>query len=65
MILQCGADSLAHDLIGDFNLSSKGHGECVEYMKQFDVPMIVIGGGGYTIPNVARLWTHETAVLLD
>lgn len=26
--------------------------------------MIVLGGGGYTIENVARCWTYETAVLL-
>ena len=27
--------------------------------------MLVLGGGGYTKKNVARCWTHETAVLLD
>jgi hypothetical protein len=24
----------------------------------------VLGGGGYTVRNVARCWTYETAVLL-
>jgi histone deacetylase 1/2 len=27
--------------------------------------MLVLGGGGYTIRNVARCWAYETAVLLD
>ena len=27
--------------------------------------MLVLGGGGYTIRNVARCWSLETAVLLD
>ena len=45
-------------------MSSKGHGECVNYMSSFNIPMIVLGGGGYTIDNVAKCWTHETAVLL-
>jgi histone deacetylase 1/2 len=27
--------------------------------------MLVLGGGGYTIRNVARCWCYETAVLLD
>lgn len=27
--------------------------------------MLVLGGGGYTKRNVARCWTHETAVLLN
>ena len=29
----------------------------------FGKPMLVLGGGGYKIVNVARCWTYETAVL--
>jgi histone deacetylase 1/2 len=65
VVLQCGADSLAGDKLGCFNLSMKGHANCVAYVKSFGVPMIVVGGGGYTIRNVARAWTFETAVLLN
>ncbi|KAG0206022.1 hypothetical protein BGX28_002478 [Mortierella sp. GBA30] len=65
VVLQCGADSLAGDKLGCFNLSMKGHANCVAYVKSFGVPMIVVGGGGYTVRNVARAWTFETAVLLD
>lgn len=53
------------DRLGSFNLSIKGHGECVRFMKQFQVPLLVLGGGGYTIRNVARCWTYETAVLTE
>uniref|UniRef100_A0A8C9S5S5 Histone deacetylase 2 n=1 Tax=Scleropages formosus TaxID=113540 RepID=A0A8C9S5S5_SCLFO len=38
---------------------------CVEYMKSFNLPVLMLGGGGYTIRNVARCWTYETAVALD
>jgi histone deacetylase 1/2 len=31
-------------------------------MKSFGVPLLILGGGGYTIRNVARAWTYETAV---
>lgn len=65
VVLQCGADSLAGDRLGSFNLSIKGHGECVNYMKSFQVPLLVLGGGGYTIRNVARCWTYETSVLTE
>ena len=65
VVLQCGADSLAGDRLGCFNLSLKGHAECVEYVKSFNLPMLVLGGGGYTVRNVARCWTYETSVLLN
>lgn len=65
IVLQCGADSLGCDRLGCFNLSIKGHGECVQYAKTFNLPMLVLGGGGYTIKNVARCWAYETSLLVD
>jgi histone deacetylase 1/2 len=64
VVLQCGADSLAGDRLGCFNLSMKGHAACVDFVKGFNLPMLVVGGGGYTIRNVARAWTYETGLLL-
>lgn len=34
-------------------------------MKSYNLPTLVLGGGGYTIKNVARCWSYETALLLD
>lgn len=65
IVLQCGSDSLAKDRLGCFNLSIKGHGACVEYMKSFGIPMMCLGGGGYTVRNVARAWTYETSVVTE
>ncbi|NXX97252.1 HDAC3 deacetylase, partial [Centropus bengalensis] len=62
---QCGADSLGCDRLGCFNLSIRGHGECVEYVKSFNIPLLVLGGGGYTVRNVARCWTYETSLLVE
>ncbi|URE31337.1 histone deacetylase [Musa troglodytarum] len=62
VVLQCGADSLAGDRLGSFNLSVKGHADCLRYLRSFNVPMMVLGGGGYTMCNVARCWCYETAV---
>mmetsp|Transcript_24573 Transcript_24573/g.53697 ORF Transcript_24573/g.53697 Transcript_24573/m.53697 type:complete len:450 (+) Transcript_24573:336-1685(+) len=64
IVLQSGADSLAGDRLGVFNLSNKGHAACHKFMASFGVPMLVLGGGGYKIKNVARCWTYETGVLL-
>jgi histone deacetylase 1/2 len=63
VVLQCGADSLTGDRLGCFNLSLKGHAECVEFVKGFDLPTLVLGGGGYTMRNVARCWAYETSVI--
>jgi histone deacetylase 1/2 len=64
VVLQCGADSLTGDRLGCFNLSIQGHGKCVEYVRSFNLPTLVLGGGGYTIRNVARCWVYETSVVL-
>jgi len=65
VVLQCGADSLSGDRLGCFNLSTKGHGKCVEFMKKFNLPLMILGGGGYTLRNVARLWAYETSILCE
>ena len=65
VVLQCGADSLYGDRLGRLQLSVEGHARCVQFIKSFNLPLLVLGGGGYTIQNVARCWAHETAVLLD
>ncbi|KAF2138306.1 uncharacterized protein K452DRAFT_256491 [Aplosporella prunicola CBS 121167] len=62
IVLQCGADSLGGDRLGKFNLNIKAHGSCVEYVKSRNLPLLMLGGGGYTPRNVARTWCHETAV---
>jgi histone deacetylase 1/2 len=64
VVLQCGADSLAGDRLGCFNLSVRGHADCLRYLRSFNVPLMVLGGGGYTIRNVARCWCYEVSFYL-
>ena len=52
------------DRLGCFNLSVRGHAKCVRHMLTYNLPTLVLGGGGYTIRNVSRCWTYETAVVL-
>lgn len=65
IVFQCGADSLGTDRLGCFNLSLTGHGACLAYAKSFGLPLLALGGGGYTIRNVSRCWTYETSLLAD
>lgn len=64
IVLQCGGDSLSGDRLGCFNLSMRGHANCVKFVKSFNKPTLVVGGGGYTMRNVARTWAFETGVLV-
>lgn len=63
--LQCGADSLAGDRLGRFNLQVQGHGACVAFCKRLKLPLLLFGGGGYTPRNVARAWAYETAIAIE
>ncbi len=65
VVLCCGADSLSGDRVGCWNLSIRGHAACLEMMKTFGVPLLVLGGGGYTVRNVSRCWAYETGRLVN
>jgi len=65
VVLQCGADSLTGDRLGSFNLTLRGHGYPLQFLRNLKVPLLVLGGGGYTIRNVARAWAYETSLCLD
>ncbi|KAI0796411.1 histone deacetylase RPD3 [Irpex lacteus] len=64
IVLQCGADSLAGDKLGCFNITMNGHANCVQFVRKLGIPFMLLGGGGYTVKNVARTWAFETACAL-
>ncbi|BEJ17007.1 hypothetical protein CspHIS471_0604080 [Cutaneotrichosporon sp. HIS471] len=63
VVLQLGADSLSGDKLGGFNLTLEGHSMCARYVRSFNVPVMMVGGGGYTIKNVSKAWTKETSIM--
>ncbi|KAL5527933.1 CLR6 [Sanghuangporus baumii] len=65
VVLQCGSDSLAGDKLGCFNLTMEGHANCAQYIRKSGLPLILLGGGGYTVKNVCRTWAYETACALN
>ncbi len=44
VLQRTGADSLANDRLGCFNLSIAGHAEAVRFVKAFNLPLLVTGG---------------------
>jgi acetoin utilization deacetylase AcuC-like enzyme len=41
---------------------SSGHANCVKFVKSFNRPLLLLGGGGYTMRNVSRAWAFETGL---
>ena len=44
------------------NWKLTGHANCVQFVKKFNLPLLLLGGGGYTIRNVSRAWAFETGL---
>ncbi|EGO02699.1 hypothetical protein SERLA73DRAFT_176038 [Serpula lacrymans var. lacrymans S7.3] len=63
IVLQSGTDSLSGDKLGCLNLSMRGHANCVKFIKSFNKPLLLLGGGGYTMRNVSRAWAYETGLV--
>jgi len=63
-VVQCGADGLSGDPLGGFNLTPHGLSSAVQQVVGVGLPVLLLGGGGYNIPNTVRCWVQVTADLL-
>ena len=63
IILQCGADGLAEDPQSRLALSNNALFAVVAALMARDVPLVVLGGGGYNPYAVARAWAGAWGVL--
>ncbi|KAI6143979.1 hypothetical protein BKA82DRAFT_4428110 [Pisolithus tinctorius] len=43
IVLQCGTESLGCDWLGAFNLSISAHGKCVNFIRKYNVPFMMLG----------------------
>ena len=37
----------------------------MKLIKSYNLPLLICGGGGYTLRNVPRCWTYETSIAVD
>ena len=44
-VCQCGADGIAGDPLGGFNLTNSGFVKCVKYVVDWKLPLLILGGG--------------------
>lgn len=65
IVAQLGVDSHFQDPLAHLQLTSKGYDELVKTIISFKKPLVALGGGGYNLSTVARLWTLAFANLLE
>ncbi|XP_072934455.1 histone deacetylase 8-like isoform X2 [Epargyreus clarus] len=63
IVVQCGADALAHDPHGGASMTTDGYCKCLKHVLDKRKPTILLGGGGYKHTNAARLWTTLLALV--
>jgi acetoin utilization protein AcuC len=70
LLLQCGVDAHANDLLAHLQLTTRAYVEITRIAHELahEVAggrLVVFGGGGYNPANVARTWTIVAATLAD
>jgi len=68
LLLQCGADAHANDLLAHLQLTARTYVEITRIVHDLahevaEGRLVVFGGGGYNPANVARIWTLVAATL--
>ncbi|XP_055066747.1 histone deacetylase 8 isoform X1 [Misgurnus anguillicaudatus] len=64
VVMQLGADTMAGDPMCSFNMTPVGVGKCLNYILDWELPTLLLGGGGYNLANTARCWTYLTGTIL-
>ncbi|KAI8320103.1 histone deacetylase 8-like protein [Martensiomyces pterosporus] len=62
VVVQCGCDGLAGDPHKILNLTADAFVESVRFIMGWNLPVLLLGGGGYNTPDCARCWTRLTAL---
>ncbi|KAJ3585619.1 hypothetical protein NHX12_014338 [Muraenolepis orangiensis] len=65
VVMQLGADTMAGDPMCSFNMTPVGVARCLQHVLQWRLPTLLLGGGGYHLPNTARCWTFLTGSVLE
>lgn len=64
IVLQMGADPHYLDPLGHLHLSAQGWVRAVAWVRSLGLPIVALGGGGYNLTTVPRMWTLAIATLL-
>jgi len=65
VVTQLGVDTFWNDPLADLELTTNGFCEVVSFMVQNAPAWVALGGGGYSVANVARAWSLAWAIMND
>lgn len=63
VVLQMGCDPHTLDPLGRLQVRVQDWLGAVQTVKEFGLPIVAVGGGGYRISNVPRMWTAAVLTL--
>lgn len=58
VVCQCGADGLYGDPMASYNLTPKVLSQCVQYVKDWGLPLLLVGGGKLIIIIYVNLFIY-------
>lgn len=66
IVIQCGCDGLALDTHKEWNMTIKGYRNSIEWIINYfsEIPIMLLGGGGYNHTETAKCWTYLTGLVL-
>jgi len=64
IVLQMGVDPHDLDPLGHLRLTAQEWLSAVSIVRELDVPIVAVGGGGYNLTTVPRMWTAAMLTLL-
>ncbi len=63
IVLQMGTDAHALDPLAHLNLSAEGWLQAIRDVAALNRPIVALGGGGYNLTTVPRMWALAVSVL--
>ncbi len=65
IVLQMGTDPHPEDRLGHFEVGFREWLGAVQTVHELDLPVVAVGGGGYNLATVPRMWTAACLTLGD
>jgi len=63
IVAQLGCDTFESDPLTHLRLTTHGFTKMVRAINGFGIPWVGLGGGGYSVPNVARAWSLAYSIM--